>query len=379
MDAEITPYRCSVVTGEAGFAALRAEWNALHAATKTAHLSEAFDWVRLCWERFAAPRGKRLYCLTVRRGSQLAAIWPLAVGDLGFLRVGAPLTSETEYCPFLIDPAADLNGVWSAIRAELAQRRDLDALRLPDVRDDGALTDCLEHAPRSVSVRERPAPLMRRADSESWESYWGRLPHKVTANVSRNQRRLQRLGQVQFEDLSDPEERQVAWKWAVSKKRAWLVQKGLGSQFISSDDHARFVAATLDVFGPSGQRRMFTLKLDGRLVAAELVSVDRARVEMFVTTYDPDFTQCAPGNLLRAEVLRWAFERGLDYDFRSGEDAYKFEWATHIAHTTYYALALTAQGRLFIAYAKARNWVAKRMTQRLRSKVAGLLRRALPA
>lgn len=380
MDAEIRPYHCSVITDAADFAALKAEWNALHAAAKNAHLSDGFEWARLCWERVAVERGKRLYCLVVRRDWRPAAIWPLVVHDLGFWRVGAPLTSETaEYCPFLIDPAADLTGVWAALRAELAQRRDMDALRLPDVRDDCALARWLEQAPRSVPIYSYPAPLMRSAELESWESYWGRLPRKVTANLTRGRRRLQRLGELQFQELSDPVERQAAWIWALSHKRAWLARNGQQSHSISSDHYAQFVAETLDVFGASGERRIFGLKLNEQLIAAELVSIDRARVEAFVATYDPKLSQCAPGHLLRAEILRWALERGLDYDFRFGEHAWKQDWATHIAHTTSYVVALTRRGRLFVTYATARHSIAQRMPPRWRARLASLLRTAAPA
>lgn len=379
MDVTATPYQCTIVTDVAGFTALEAEWKALHEASPRAYLSDGFDWARLSWDFIGAKRGRRLFCAVLRHNSQLVAVLPLTVSRTGIWRMASPLTSETsEYCPFLVHPAADLDGVWTTIWREFERRGDVDALLLHAVREDGPLGRCLSKVAGSRRLSSLPAPFLRRAEFKDREDYFARLPHRVRVKQGVSWRRLHRLGQVEFQEVSDPAERQAVWAWMVSNKREWLVRRGLRNDWFTSESYARFVAATLDMFEESGCRRIFTLKLDGAVIAAELASIDRAHVEVFVMTFDETFSRCAPGNLLREKVVGWAIEQGLDYDWRLGGESYKKMWASHVAQATCYGLALTPRGKLFVRYAVARRWVAQRTPDRLRARVAWLLRAARP-
>jgi CelD/BcsL family acetyltransferase involved in cellulose biosynthesis len=143
-----------------------------------------------------------------------------------------------------------------------------------------------------------------------------------------------------------------------------------------SDSYARFVAATLDEFGAGGGRRIFALKVNGALVAAQLDSVDRVRVESFVGAYDESFSRYSPGSLLLQECIRWAFERDLDYDHRLGAEPFKLGLATHVQQVTTYALALTPRGKLFLAYIVARSSGFGNRLELLRYRSKSWLRRA---
>jgi CelD/BcsL family acetyltransferase involved in cellulose biosynthesis len=375
MHAITGPYQCAVITDVPGFTALESEWNALHAASPRAYVSDGFDWARLCWDFVGDQPGRGLFCAVVRRHSQLVAVWPLTVSRTGVWRLARALTSQgTEYCPFLVHPDADLHGVWTAICREFEGRGDVDALSLPYVREDSPLGRCLSKAAGSRRLYSLPVRFLRRAEFADWESYFTHLPHNVQVHQRRDWRRLDLLGEAAFEDVSDPAERQAVWTWMVAKKREWLVRRGLRSPSISSDSFARFVARSLDVFAQGGRRRIFALKLDGAVIAAELVNVDRARVELFVLTFDEAFARCAPGNLLREKVVAWAFERGLDYDWRLGDESYKQIWANHVAQATSYVLPLTPRGKYFVRYAVARQRVAERTPEPLRVRVASILR-----
>jgi CelD/BcsL family acetyltransferase involved in cellulose biosynthesis len=241
------------------------------------------------------------------------------------------------------------------------------------VRDDSVLGSWLQDCPVATWIKSTPTFLVRRSGFRDWESYRDQLPHKVQSNLRRNWKRIRQLGEVKFEELTDPAEVQAAWRWMVLHKREWVARKGLPSTYIPFDDYFRFIGATLDIDGHAGRRGIFALKLDGQLIAAELVDVDRRRVEMHVTVYDAALAQCAPGNLLRGEVLRWAFARGLDYDLRWGADAYKSEWANHTSDAATYVLALNMKGRTFAAYSAFRRWTVERTPDALRAKIRFLL------
>jgi CelD/BcsL family acetyltransferase involved in cellulose biosynthesis len=370
-------YEGVALEGTESFRALREAWRRLESLSDDVRVSETFDWARVCAEARRWNGAERLVSLAVRRGGQVAAILPLVVSRAGPVRSARPLACETtEYCPVLLDPAADPRQVWAALEAQVRALPDLDVLFLASLREDAALAGVVKDGPGSTAVNPLPAPYLRRSAFGSWESYWAQRSNQVRTNVSRGRKRLERQGEIRFEELTDPEERRAVWRWMVANKREWLSKKGLYNQFVFRDDYPGFIEATLDVDGPSGRRAIFVLKLDGRVIAAELSNVDRRRVEVFVLCYDAEFGACAPGNLLRREVLAWAFERGLDYDWRLGGEAYKFEWASDSIRASTHVLALSARGRLFVAYLATRAWLARRASGRARAKVRAALRSA---
>lgn len=368
-------YKCSLVGGADSLTALGAEWADLHRRSPGAYLSDGVDWARVCWRTRAAPGGKRLMCLVVRRGAQLAAILPLVVSRHGLFRIARPLACETtEYCPLLIDPSAEPLGVWTALAGAIRNLASVDAVVLPNVRDDAALAGFLKGASRIVATDSFPTHFVSRAAFGSWDSYWDQLPQAMKSNVERRRRRLNELGDIRFEELTDHGARRAALRWMIAHKRHWLVRKGLDHAFIPTEDYSRFMEATLDISAPTGRRAIFALKLNGKLVAAELDNVDRRRVEGFVCTYDPGFARYAPGQLLRKEMVRWAFAHGLDFDWRLGEETFKLEWASHSSRASSYVLARNERGRLFGRYLAARTWLAYRTPAGLRGKIRGMLR-----
>jgi CelD/BcsL family acetyltransferase involved in cellulose biosynthesis len=48
--------------------------------------------------------------------------------------------------------------------------------------------------------------------------------------------------------------------------------------------------------------------------------------------------------VLTEHVLRWAFERGLDVDFRIGDEPYKEKWTDHRVDTATWQVATSLRG-----------------------------------
>ncbi|HEX7885995.1 MAG TPA: GNAT family N-acetyltransferase [Phenylobacterium sp.] len=301
---------------------------------------------------------------------------PLVIWRQGAVRTARPLACETtEYCPLLTDPSADVLAVWTAIADGVRDLKAVDAVILPYARDDAALVPFLRGASRVIQTDSFPNHFVSQSAFGCWENYWKQLPRGMRSNLGTRQRRLNELGEVLFEELTDPDASRAAWRWMVDNKRDWLVRKGLDHAFIPTQDYFRFMEATLGVSGPTGRRGIFVLKLDGELMAAELVNVDRRRMEAFIATYDQRFARYGPGQLLRKELLHWAFARGLDFDWRLGDDAYKLEWASHRAVARTYVLPRNLRGWLFGAYLAERTRLAYRTPACLRSKIRGMLKR----
>jgi len=111
--------------------------------------------------------------------------------------------------------------------------------------------------------------------------------------------------------------------------------------------------------------RLFALKVDGRVIAANLVTVDGARVEALINVYDRAWRGYAPGQLVMEQCIAWAFERGLDFDLRIGDAAYKRSWASRpVATNTWYVasgargLGVVLERQWAVGYGKLRSGLA---------------------
>ena len=105
-----------------------------------------------------------------------------------------------------------------------------------------------------------------------------------------------------------------------------------------------FLAALCAREDATGGVAMFALKVDGVPIAAYLVSVDRRRVEYYANAYDEAWGTHSPGSVLIEYLLQWTFERSLDFDFRIGDQAYKYKWAKHSCSVVNWEVALGKRG-----------------------------------
>src|SRR5262249_43316507 len=141
-------------------------------------------------------------------------------------------------------------------------------------------------------------------------------------------------------------ERAAVIDWIFKLKAKWLEDHGETAVWRETPGYKQFLGALPADDGVNGGMSVTLLKLDGKLIAGEISRVDRARVEPFVSTYDPAFAKCAPGEILRRYCIRAAQGRGLIYDFRIGDDPYKDYWANGRGELRTYKIAATPMGLL---------------------------------
>jgi CelD/BcsL family acetyltransferase involved in cellulose biosynthesis len=154
-------------------------------------------------------------------------------------------------------------------------------------------------------------------------------------------------------------------------KKRWLARQNLANDWIDRADYRDFLVALTAGQGALGDMALFVLKLDGVPIAAQLNSVDRSRIEFYIGVYDAEWGSYSPGEIVTEACLQWAFERGLDYDFRIGVEAYKSTWAKRSLGTVTFHVATTKRGVATLVRLHVRTFVG-----RIRQKLA--LGRFLP-
>src|SRR5262249_15822689 len=79
----------------------------------------------------------------------------------------------------------------------------------------------------------------------------------------------------------------------------------------------------------------------------------KLQIEYLIPAFDPAYAKYSPGQLLIEDILKWAFERRLDLDFRLGNQPYKETWANSTSEAVSYQFVISLRGAAFVAAKKA--------------------------
>ncbi|MGH6840362.1 MAG: GNAT family N-acetyltransferase, partial [Methylocella sp.] len=226
---------------------------------------------------------------------------------------------------------------------------------LVNVRSDSALYGLLSQD-RRCRILERYLLLwLRWPHAAGWDGYWGSRSGHHRGNVSRKRRRLADHGKIGFEvvDCADRFAEQV--DWVLLHKRAWMANQGLWNDWLFTASYREFLRLAGRQIRGRSRLVVFLLSLDGAPVAAHISCIDGERVEFLIGVFDNRYAAVSPGQTLDMECIRWALERGLEFDFRLGDEPYKESWANERGLLATFARPLTAKGAVLVALLMARS------------------------
>ena len=363
-----------IITNLDSLRLLQKDWDDLVARSTGHYLGQTFGWALISWEIICEPRKRRLHCLVARRNGRVGLIWPFVKYRGRLHSIAHPLNSQTsEYSTVLVETCDDAEqrvaNALNVLRATCA----CDRLEIPNVRADSILGTVLPKS-SAVAVYTEKAPWVSWAGIPSWDAYFHSISKTVRSGLKRKLKRLEEAGVVCFRIVDEPAQCDAILDWMLVQKRMWLEKSQLYNDWILTPEYRAFVGASFNQFGPSGHRRIFTLELDGRIIAAELSSVDDSRVEWFMGAYDTEYGKYSPGQLLKINCLRWAFDQGLEYDFRPGNEPEKFVLSNRNSEATNYVLA-NAWGSIYVFGEKARIAAARTLAPELKATIKAFLRR----
>jgi hypothetical protein len=111
-------------------------------------------------------------------------------------------------------------------------------------------------------------------------------------------------------------------------RRSWKGDRGVA--IATMPNMQGFFAALTRRASELGWLSVWTLRLDGRLVAMEYQLRHDGRVNALRADFDPALREVSPGSALNFAVARALFERGgvHEYDMGPGLNEYKLRWAT---------------------------------------------------
>jgi CelD/BcsL family acetyltransferase involved in cellulose biosynthesis len=372
-----------IINSAEDLSALGAEWNDLVLRCPGYSLSQTFQWSQTAWETIGRVRGYELNCLALRSDGRLVAVWPLAIHRKGGVRTIRPLGWEGEdYCAPLVEPGGEAESRTALLWRTVTRSADLAILR--HVRADSPLAGVLQ-AGRHWRITEggTPAPYVARDDYPDWAAYHATISSQFRYQIRRRRRKLAEAGRIVLERESTAGCAALI-DWMIEQKKRWLVRSELTNDWLFQLDARNFLVGLATQEDATGNVALFSLKVDGVPTAAYFVTVDRRRVEYYFTAYDPQWSPYSPGAILIEYLLQWAFERGLDFDFRIGGQPYKYKWAKRSCDTINWHVATTRRGIpalvhlravLFISHMRQRLALGRFLPPKLRDRLKELLPR----
>jgi len=334
---------------------LQPEWSALHAETSPRNPFLTYEWTAACWRHVC--RGARLHVLTARQNGRLVAVAPLClerraafrvlrfIGDgrsdyLGLLESpGSPHAGRA-----LLDHLAGASGDWdlALFRQLCPTYTDLHETALPPTLKsegiEGTVAPYLEHpGPFTALVKEGPSSLRRAQRAvRKFEKEGGTVERRCGADAAEL-----------VEAIATVEAR--SWK---GREGCARFQPGSGQELLRQ---------ALRELGGRGEMEIWVAWKDERPVAFLVNFLTPERVCYYQGAYDEEHRKLYLGGLLHYRAIERAWEAGLrEYDFMSGDEAYKTGWTTGERTLRYRAVfPPTPRGYLAFATLVAPRWRLK--------------------
>lgn len=190
------------------------------------------------------------------------------------------------------------------------------------------------------AVRENPGGLLYHLDAcESspyvdctggWDEYWASRGTS-RATWGRRERRLMGDQGARLACLTEWDEVAPVFDAVLAiEASGWKGQ--LGSAIVQSPQTLAFYSRAAQAWAGEGRLRLFVLYLHDRPVAFELNALSGGVLNGVKHGYLESCAKLAPGQVLRIQVLRWAFARpeiGL-FDMLGPATEFKLNWATGV-------------------------------------------------
>lgn len=332
------PWVVERIVDRVGFEALRPEWDELLQASPSDCLFLTWEWLFAWWEHLA--RDRRLALLAVRRGDELVALAPLALGAAGsagplgrlLLPDALQLLGTGQVGSDYLDVIARADhrqGAAEALADHLAE--DGSLLELRQVPGDRSVAERLaarlgERGWRALERTTNVCPVVN-LEGLSWEEYVASLGRSHRQNLRRRMRKLEQRFDVRLERAGCEIGVEEAFEVLLDLHRKRWRDRG-GSDALSDPAVVAFHREVIRLAHRRGWLRLYVLRLDGRPAAALYGFLYRGRFLFYQSGFDGEFGSYSVGLVIMGLTIREALREGArEYDLLHGDESYKFLWA----------------------------------------------------
>ena len=334
-------YSVESITAQDEIVRLCEDWDRLSSVSSSPNVFATFDWFQTWYQHIVRTEGSaRLQpnVLALKRNGAITGIAPLTrsvVQRFGFemrrLQFAAR-NQEWDYNDLLVGD--NRREQTAALCQFLSQTKSgWELVDLMDVRDVDGAVDELRGAVQDAGLACAVLPTEERCPymtiDGSWEEMLSRRSSVTRHSFRNRQSRLNRtLGEgLQMRILDAPHTEPGLLERMIELEAQKRSGGKLSVPFLGKN--ADVFGAVFDKLGPKGWLCVTVMEWKDRLISWHLLFRCGGKLWGYLTAYDHEFARLSPGGLLIPAIIDYGFAHGCtEYDFLSGEESYKMQWAT---------------------------------------------------
>lgn len=309
-----------------------AKWDELLTNSRNPLPFQKYKWVSNWWSTFSTPRDK-LFIILAYKDDALIGLAPLmyrfkvhpCYAVLRFIGRG-----YFDYFDFIIKEGEEgevIHGFFRLINKEFGRFE----LELKNIFEGSETFKIFRQQPalNRLIFFEDIAPHIELPVEK--EKFYYRVKGTLRWDISRRERRLKELGDLQFGSCNDIEEAREALEDFFSLHiRKW--ESGNAYSAFKFIKMRQFMRGMLEAFFPEKIMNLFYLLHNNQKKVAICPGFEMADRFIFYThTYDPDFARCSPGKILINKLINYSISHKYhEFDFGIGKEPYKLEWPYEI-------------------------------------------------
>jgi CelD/BcsL family acetyltransferase involved in cellulose biosynthesis len=347
--------RLEIVTDVERLFSLKSHWDNLCHRSNGCNFSQSFQWCSAAWNIIGHPRRRQLLCLVGWVNNRMVLIWPLVIQRRALWFLLRPLGSETtEYSDVLVENSSEADRWVTLAWQKLRTTHSSDIVALPFVRTNSRLHRIISQE-RPMSAWVNSISSVSWDGYQDWESYYQSLKRDFRHSLRRTRRRLAQRGNLSFEAVTKPEEFRPIINWLFSHKAEWLIRTKQDSPWQNAELYKEFLIHVAAEREEVGDVTLFVLKFDGQIISAVLTRNSKFSAEAVIAAFDRTYSKYGPGQLLYEDILKWAFKRRLEFDFRIGNQPYKRHWINRESTVATYRFVNSIWGAAFSLASQCRS------------------------
>jgi CelD/BcsL family acetyltransferase involved in cellulose biosynthesis len=353
-------YKLEILDRPHALRALRGDWDDLYARAARPSVTQSFAWAWCAWQHLVEPKGGRLFCVVLRQGGRADLIWPMAVLRHRGLWSRATALGPVEFTEPLAHPGDAAAALATAAWGALCSRSGADLIHLDSVRAESSLYATLRCGQVYGYEAGRNYRLLL-GQYGDWSSYHASLGKKQRTNLARAQKKLDGLGPHACALVEDAQARRRVLKWTIARKTRWLAERGLDTALIGSPLYAKFWESLLSEGMSPGSVEVYTLQLNGRIIAADACYRNRHRIEGVIGAFDPEYEKVSPGLLLRMWVAERAQRESVpEFSLGPGGSSFKAALTGDSVDTAHFRIQNSLWGTVFARLQSATGYLSRR-------------------
>jgi CelD/BcsL family acetyltransferase involved in cellulose biosynthesis len=259
-----------------------------------------------------------------------AVLRGIPLSNLGFLE-----TPLTPFCDFVLDPEHRQPAI-QAICSELEKSNEFQLLSLNRLLSDSVVWNQLRPAlhPITRTYERTSGEVVYLPIAGGWDEFYNAKSRKFRMTRRSIANKIARLGQIRVECARTPEELSNALPALLSLSALGWKQRE-GRDLLDQHSERRLLSSIVEWAGGRGAARIWLLRKDSDVIAAEFHVIDGTTAYGLRAQYDPQYFSYSPGRALDYEIVERLFQEGFTaYDMGPGVADYKRNWsdATYPIH-----------------------------------------------